>query len=290
MHVYREWPGDYEIPGIGVPDPWARKSSRKAGINDGEPAGGQDKFGFGLRRYKFEIARLEGWADYEEWVANGSQGLEDGGWIIPHDEIIDQWHEEHGSRENVKLRIVDGRACMQSKIGMRADKVLLDLLNEMGMSWEPASGADINIGEKIIEEAMKFVIDRDKRMLQKPAFTISRNCVNHIWAFENYLGVDGLKAACKEPLDCCRYVAQNGVMNGGWSGNVMVLDPADNRNWFMGWYRIGDGEKLETGNLKLERRVGRLAEGDKFADRIEAMGEGARGVDSRRICGNLRRW
>jgi len=288
LHVYREWPGDYEVPGIGVPDPWARKSSRKAGINDGEPAGGQDKFGFGLRRYKFEIARLEGWVDYEEWVANGSQGLEDGGWIIPHDEIIDQWHEGHGSRDDVKLRLVDGRACMQSKIGMQADKALIDLLNEMGMGWEPASGADINIGEKLIEEMMKFTKDRDGRMILSPMFTVSTNCVNHIWAFENYLGTDGLKAACKEPLDCCRYVAQHGVMNGGWSGNVMVLDPADNRNWFMGWYRVGDGEVRECANARMERR-GRT-EQDRFASRIDAMGEGSRGADSRRMCGNLRRW
>jgi hypothetical protein len=292
IHVYREWPGDYEIPGVGVPEAWARKSAKKAGINDGEPAGGQEKFGFGLLRYKFEIARLEGWADYEAWMADGQQGYEEGGWILPHDELLEQWHEEHGSRENVKLRLVDGRACMQSKIGMQADKALIDLLNEMGMGWAAASGANISSGETIIEDMMKYVKDRDGVLLQKPTFTVSPHCINHIWAFENYIGTDGLKAACKEPLDCCRYVAQSGVLDGSWQGNVMVLDPAVERNWFMGWYRIGQDGQCEGQAQGPARTDGSLRgrRDNQWADTIEAMAQGSVGVQSRRMCGNLRRW
>jgi hypothetical protein len=271
IHVYREWPGDYEIPGVGVPEAWARKSAKKAGINDGEPAGGQEKFGFGLRRYKFEIARLEGWADYEAWMADGQQGYEDGGWIIPHDELLDQWHEEHGSRDNVKLRLVDGRACMQSKIGMEAEKALIDLLNEMGMGWAAASGANISSGETIIEDMMKYVKDRDGVLLQKPTFTVSPHCINHIWAFENYIGTDGLKAACKEPLDCCRYVAQSGVLDGAWNGQDGQCEGQ------------AQGPARTDGSLRGRRD-------NQWADTIEAMAQGSVGVQSRRMCGNLRRW
>ena len=296
MHVYREWPGDYEIPGIGVPDGWARKSARKGGVNDGEPSGAQDKFGFSLRRYKFEIARLEGWTDYQAWVDAGMDGFEDGGFVIPHDALLDTWHEEHGSADGIRMRLVDGRACMGMKIGMSADKTLFDLLNEMGMTWYPASGANIASGEERINEMMQFVRDRDGNVLKKPAFTIDPGCVNHIWAFENYLGVDGLKAACKEPLDCCRYAAQSGVLDGSWKGNIMVLDPADNRNWFMGWYRIGEcanAEMRECANVEPLARARPTLSGnvrDTFADRVEAMRNGTHGVDSRRICGGLRRW
>lgn len=287
MHVYREWPGDYEIPGIGVPDGWARKSARKSGVNDGEPAGAQDKFGFSLRRYKFEIARLEGWTDYRNWVDAGMDGFEDGGFVIPHDKLLDEWHEENGSEDNVKMRLVDGRACMGMKIGMAADKTLFDLLNEMGMTWTPASGANIASGEERINEMMQFVRDRDGVLLRKPTFTVDPSCVNHIWAFENYVGVDGLKAACKEPLDCCRYAAQSGVLDGEWAGNIMVLDPADNRNWFMGWYRIGQDGQCEGQAQRPARSEGALR--DPRAARMAAMrGDGY--ADSLRICGGLERW
>jgi hypothetical protein len=108
--------------------------------------------------------------------------------------------------------------------------------------------------------------------------------------------VDGLKAACKEPLDCCRYAAQSGVLDGSWKGNIMVLDPADNRNWFMGWYRIGEcanAEMRECANVEPLARARPTLSGnvrDTFADRVEAMRNGTHGVDSRRICGGLRRW
>jgi hypothetical protein len=153
------------------------------------------------------------------------------------------------------------------------------------MTWYPASGANIASGEERINEMMQFVRDRDGNVLKKPAFTIDPGCINHIWAFENYLGVDGLKAACKEPLDCCRYAAQSGVLDGSWKGNIMVLDPADNRNWFMGWYRIGESE---TGNLKLETVESRR--GARAQGRPEC-GVGFEGyADSLRICGGLERW
>jgi hypothetical protein len=40
-YVYRDWPGNYEIPGIGVPGPWAKSSGRKMGRNDGDMDDGQ---------------------------------------------------------------------------------------------------------------------------------------------------------------------------------------------------------------------------------------------------------
>ena len=139
--VYREWPGNYDIPGCGVPQPWAVRSSRNKGVNDGDPGEGQTKLDFGLLRYKFEIARLEGWNDYEAWARSGDGIQMDGGWLYPYEDELRAWNEGNGSRDQVVLRIVDGRAAMHSKIGMREDKSFIDLLNELGMCWVPASGA-----------------------------------------------------------------------------------------------------------------------------------------------------
>ena len=76
--VYREWPGDYEIPGQGVPGDWAVVSDRRNGINDGDRGPAQEKFGFGLDKYKAEWARLEGWEDAARWAASGERKAENG--------------------------------------------------------------------------------------------------------------------------------------------------------------------------------------------------------------------
>ena len=68
--VYREWPGDYEIPGQGVPGDWAIVSDRRNGVNDGDRGPAQEKFGFGLDKYKAEWARLEGWSDAALWASS----------------------------------------------------------------------------------------------------------------------------------------------------------------------------------------------------------------------------
>jgi hypothetical protein len=251
---YREWPGADEVAGHGVPEPWAKRSSRKKGLNDGDPDGGQDKFGFSVLRYKFEIARLEGWKDWEDWTAAGSPGYVDGGCAIPDDEELEAWSDGNGSRENVAYRIVDGRACVQSKIGMMADKTLIDLLNEAGMAWEPASGAKIGSGEDRINEALAWARGSDGVLVKRPGLVFSERCKNHIFAMENYMGEDGQKGACKEPVDTLRYLFQSGLTEKmpERDMNVLVMDPAPERNWFMGWYRIKGKSNREEGRGKSE--------------------------------------
>lgn len=285
VKVYREWPGGYEIPGVGVPEPWAKKSSRNKGINDGEPDGGQKKLDFGLLRYKFEIARLERWADYEAWAAGGDGMEMDGGWRYPYEDDLRLWNEGNGSRDGVVMRIVDSRAAMHSKIGMREDKSFIDLLNELGMCWVPASGERVGSGEERIINALEWRRDAAGVMVKRPELTFAAECGNHIFAMENYMGADGQKGACKEAVDCLRYLFASGMAEppAGKCWNVMVLDPAPERNWFMGWYRCGEvGEEGEGENA--ERRTPNVERG-----RRRAWEEGARG-DERRVSMGVRRW
>jgi len=60
LYKYREWPGMYEVPGIGVPGAWAVASDKRNGINDGARGEAQESFGWGYRQYSEEVARLEG--------------------------------------------------------------------------------------------------------------------------------------------------------------------------------------------------------------------------------------
>jgi hypothetical protein len=282
---YREWPGADEVAGHGVPDPWAKRSSRKKGLNDGDPDGGQESFGFGVLRYKFEIARLEGWRDWEDWCADGCPGYFSGGCPIPYDDDLETWSDIHGSRENVTYRIVDGRACVQSKIGMMADKTLIDLLNEAGMSWEPASGRKIISGEDRINSALAWERGKEGEMVKKPGLMFSDQCKNHIFAMENYMGSDGdgQKGACKEPIDTLRYLFQSGLTENppARDMNVLVMDPAPERNWFMGWYRIkgsGGDRRSEYGDRRSEER-----------ERPEAGGGGGGGRNAQRSTFNAQR-
>src|SRR5262249_15332601 len=77
VYVYREWAGNYYIPGSGVPGPWAVPDGKK---HDGRPGPAQTPFGFGNLRYKLELARLEQWKDHsrqENELSAGSDSPED---------------------------------------------------------------------------------------------------------------------------------------------------------------------------------------------------------------------
>jgi hypothetical protein len=291
--VYREWPGGYEIPGHGVPGAWARRSSRNRGVNDGEADEGQTKLDFGLLRYKFEIARLERWADYERWAEGGGGVQMDGGWLYPYEDELRSWNEGNGSADAVALRIVDSRAAMHSKIGMREDKAFIDLLNELGMSWVPASGERVGSGEERITDALEWRRDGEGGMAKQPRLWFAESCANHIWAMENYLGADGQKGACKEPVDCLRYLYMSGMAEPpeGRCWNVLVLDPAPERKWFMGWYRCagkGAGEVLKFGSSGV-RELGETPPRRGSAGRAARFEAGPRG-DDRRVSMGVRRW
>jgi phage terminase large subunit-like protein len=73
-YVYREWPGNYYIPGEGVPGSWALTDGKKP---DGRMGPAQKSFGWGYAQYKKEIARVEGWHAYKAWHEDRSQKTED---------------------------------------------------------------------------------------------------------------------------------------------------------------------------------------------------------------------
>lgn len=241
VRCYREWPGSYDIPGIGVPEPWAIVSSRNGGRNDGERGGAQEKWSFGFLRYKFEFARLEGWNDYEDWRARCPDDE------LPTDDEIEQWTDANGSRESVDVRIVDGRAAQSSKISMREDKTLLDCLNELGMIWQPAAGTRISDGADRVVNALDVSGG-------KPRLVVAPECRNVIFGMENWTGADGQKGACKEPIDCLRYLYTSGCADGVMDrpvGRVCVLDTAPERNWFALWFEIRafGADTPEDGNM-----------------------------------------
>ncbi len=209
--MYREWPSEYDIPGQGVPERWAVDSDRKKGMNDGDPGGAQTSFKWGLLRYKFEMARLEGWQDYREWAESGEGIPQSGGWMLPDDDDLMEWSDD-ASDESVEYRIVDPRACMASKQGMKEDRIMLDMLNELGMTWEPACGTKIESGENELNDMLAYVQDEDGNLIRPPRLIICDECVNTIDMYEKYKGLEGQKGAMKDPSDIQRYFASSGFV------------------------------------------------------------------------------
>jgi hypothetical protein len=244
--VYREWPSAYHIPGIGVPDPWAKPSSRNPDKgNDGDRDGGQTSWGFSLLRYKFEIARLEQWQDFALW---GKEG-------VGPDEVADyaeleEWHEENGAEEVISCRYVDARPATAPKTLNDRVTTLHTDLNELGMWWATSPANLIN------DDVIKI-----QSALEMGTLMIAEGCINLRWALSNWTGADGDKGACKDPIDCLRwfYGAGLGDELGETEGG------AD-----------GGERKLETGNSKLEGRRRRMGvrEGTmrQYEPRVQAAG------------------
>ena len=187
LYKYREWPGNYEIPGVGVPGPWAVPSDRKGGINDGDRGDGQDDFGFGFLAYKREIARLERWACYDP-------GAE-------LDEVED-WSELDGTAEPIEYRVIDARAASQSKIGAKENTSLFDQVSRLAEGFVPASGQKISVGLDVLQDLVK-----------SGRYKVSAECVNTIAAYGMYTGADGQKGACKDMIDLDRYAVLSGILD-----------------------------------------------------------------------------
>ena len=212
--VYREWPGDYEIPGQGVPGDWAIVSDRRNGVNDGDRGPAQEKFGFGLDKYKAEWARLEGWSDADAWAFSVARQGAPASPVSPESPVrhfpaaeeIAAWAAANGTREPLRRRVLDARAGSQSKISFGEDKTLLELCIELCPDFQPASGRRIGAGEELINALLDPAPGGR-------ALHVLQSCKNTLFALGRHTGADGQKGADKEPIDCLRYALESGMLD-----------------------------------------------------------------------------
>jgi len=201
VYLYREWPGNYAVPGIGIPGPWAIPSGRKDGRNDGAPGEGQQpSFGFGNLRYKFEMARLERWADYKLWSERSeiNQPTE----RYPADEDLTLWRYDYrdAAEEMITMRYIDSRAASAPRIENDRPVTLQTDFDDINILFNLTPGADIADGVSKINSALDY-----EEGVNAPHFFISADCENSIYALENWMNADGQNGACKDPIDLIRY-------------------------------------------------------------------------------------
>ena len=209
VYFYREFPSQrHPVPGAGVLGAWAVPDDRKGGQNDGRRGPGQDPLGWSYLRYKAEIARLEGWADYEAWLEvarldpaayAGAEGL------VPSDDEVAAWDEDNGCPE-APDRIGDVRALSTPRQERDRFETMQTILDDVGLRLDFTDGVDIEEGVSEINHLLDFERSADgEGFRRRPRLFFSEDCVNLIEAMENWKGCDGMKGAWKDFVDLVRY-------------------------------------------------------------------------------------
>jgi phage terminase large subunit-like protein len=197
-YVYREFPGNYYIPEIGVPGPWATASTKQH--PDGIKGPGQEAFGFGHARYKQEIARLEGWKEAKAW--------EDGCGFPQASlrDIVKRWDQWGKREEMVAERFMDSRFASVPKEQNDLPVTLLTEFDDIGLTFKPAPGLGVEEGCKMIEDALFYDSTRPLDFFNRPKLFIARSCVNTIFALRVWTGLEKDRGATKEPIDLLRWL------------------------------------------------------------------------------------
>lgn len=197
-YVYREWPGDYEIPGIGVPGPWALPHGT---LHDGAPGPAQEAFGFGLLDLKVELARLEGWKDAAKPMPPG----------VSESEWRKSWSSENGAAEIISRRFIDSRAASTPHIEDDRPVTLLENYADIGVFYDLTPGDALSEGVMLINDRLSYDSSKPVDALNCPRLFIAASCKNTIFALQTWKNAQKGKGATKDPIDNLRYFVLQGV-------------------------------------------------------------------------------
>lgn len=218
LWIYREWPNQITpVAGVGIPGPWAEPGQNKTFKHGGVPGPGSRSFGFGLRDYKAEIARLEGWEDARS------------------DTVVDEWSADNGAREQIYMRYMDKRFGNTPHQRKEGNTSLQDEMADLGLFFELVTGHGSQDGKSAIDHGIDLINDAlayDKAWLEGekveggkvikldalqsiqlgPKLFISAECLNLWFAMQAYTSQGGHKEATKDPIDVLRYALHSKPM------------------------------------------------------------------------------
>lgn len=190
--VIKEWP---DVDSVGA---WALPGSKP----DGKPGPGQTNgHGKSFNDYKRLVLEMEGWEVSPAGVWRPGPNA----WTI-HD------------------RRIDPRPAGTSVPSDEEARTYLDHLRDGifdAAGNEIAPGLDVDAGPDCgIEEGKQWVNnfltegwnpEEPVTPMNCPRFYVSEECENLIWALKTWTGADGLKGACKDPIDCLKGFGKMGV-------------------------------------------------------------------------------
>jgi hypothetical protein len=171
-YVYREWP-DYETYGE-----WALADSRLA---DGRLGPAQLSLGWGIQRYIDEILALE----------KLPQSLADG---TTHEWVAGRWIDSVYAAMPTQTR--------------EGGTTLLEECHALGFPFAPAPKEHIDEGVSLINGLLDFERGEESNVITvKPKLFFSEKCVNTVFAMKLWTGRDQRAGACKDPVDCLRFMS-----------------------------------------------------------------------------------
>ena len=196
--VYRDWP---DLEHFGE---WA-VAAEDANKWDGAPGPAQPTLGYGIIDYKRIILEAE-----------GNKLGTDGTWEMCGEEIFERrmdprsgaaqsMNEREGGTSIMDLMLEEQHSVASEQSGSgRTDG------KPIGPSLDFAAALGISIEQGLICINDLLAYNQEEEVcpiLNEPKLYISSACQNLVWALQNYTGHDGEKAACKDPIDCLRYMA-----------------------------------------------------------------------------------
>lgn len=214
--VYREWPtpGRY-IPGVGDLGEWAVPGDK----HDGDMGPAQRSLGWGLKRYKGEVLRLEGRKDWEQAAEQTDEPFRWDADDEPEPVTTRRRpqrgeQEAQGLGEEIYERIMDSRYGAQPNQTRESSTTLLEEMAKLDLEFSPASGGAFAEEEKVHWiDLINDLLDYDEPKegeaidpLRAPRLYISEECPNLLFALQNWTGEDGKTGACKDPIDVLKYL------------------------------------------------------------------------------------
>lgn len=168
VFMVMEWPCEScYVEGVGLPGPWAEPDGKK---HDGKRGPAQQPFGFGLRRYKEEIERVE-----------------------------------KGTKIKTFERRMDSRYGNSATVARERPTTLIEECAEIDLHFVPTPGENIDEGIDLINSMLDYDADRPLGMDNEPMLYIAEHCTNMIYALQEWTGLDGRHGASKDPVDVLRY-------------------------------------------------------------------------------------
>lgn len=117
--------------------------------------------------------------------------------------------EEAGG--SVFERVLDPRMGTAEKQGKEGATSIHTELEEEGLVFQLAPGVDIEHGLQLINDRLKWDQSKPVGATNAPRLFVSDRCQNLIFALKNFTAAGGKDEACKDPIDCLRYLLENGV-------------------------------------------------------------------------------
>ncbi len=179
IFMVMEWPCEsFYVEGVGLPGPWAVPDGKK---HDGRRGTAQNPFGFGLKRYKEEIERVE------KQMKIGP----------------------------VFERRMDSRYGNSSTVAKERPTTLIEECEEIGLSFIPTPGENIDEGVDLINDLLDYDTEKEVGLGNEPMLYISEQCTNMIFALQEWTGLDGRHGASKDPIDILRYAVLSRIEYAG---------------------------------------------------------------------------